>query len=67
MERRERLLGLRADHGVDSPIQEMRVCEIAHLILRPGQLYRFSIDPECPGCVAYGADAYDVNPVRRLL
>jgi len=36
-------------------ITEMRVCEIAHLILHPGQLYRFTVDENCAGCRAYGA------------
>lgn len=35
---------------------EMRVCEIAHLILHPGQLYRFTVDETCEQCRAYLAD-----------
>ena len=37
-------------------VVEMRVCEIAHLILHPGQLYRFTVDPDCAGCRAYFGD-----------
>lgn len=37
-------------------VTEMRVCEIAHLILRPGQLYRFTVDPNCDKCLAYFGD-----------
>jgi hypothetical protein len=36
---------------------EMRVCEIARLVLRPGQLYRFSVDENCAECRAYGGGA----------
>lgn len=47
-------------------VTEMRVCEVAHLVLRPGQLYRFSVDQNCVECRAYER-AYEVQPVRRLL
>lgn len=37
----------------DPPVTEMRVCEIASLILHPGQLYRFTVDLTCGKCRAY--------------
>ncbi len=40
----------------DAEVMEMRVCEIAFLILRPGQLYRFTVDPDCARCRAYFGD-----------
>ncbi len=36
----------------DERVVEMRLCESSRLVLRPGQLYRFSVDPTCPACVA---------------
>lgn len=36
-----------------APVVELRVCEIAHLMLRPGQLYYFTADPACAACQAY--------------
>lgn len=30
---------------------EMNLCEVPHLMLRPGQLYRFTTDERCPKCV----------------
>jgi hypothetical protein len=32
-------------------VLEMRLCEVAHLILRPNQKYIFTVDPTCEGCV----------------
>lgn len=32
---------------------EMYVCEIAHLILRPNQTYRFAVHPDCEKCHKY--------------
>lgn len=29
---------------------EMRLCEAPHLILKRDQLYRFTVDPNCPQC-----------------
>lgn len=37
---------------METPV-EIAVCEIAHLILTPGQLYRFHIMPDCKECAAY--------------
>jgi hypothetical protein len=34
-------------------VVEMALCEIAWLILRPGQLYRFIAYPGCADCEAY--------------
>jgi hypothetical protein len=30
----------------------MRLCEVPHLFLRPDRLYYFTVDPNCPACVA---------------
>lgn len=35
------------------PPTEMYVCEIAHVILHPGQTYRFSVKDGCQGCKDY--------------
>lgn len=32
-------------------VMEMRLCEQGHVILKPDQLYRFTVDPHCPKCV----------------
>ena len=32
-------------------VTEMRLCELRFVGLRPGQLYRFTVDPNCPKCV----------------
>jgi hypothetical protein len=41
-------------HHEDS-ITHMYVCEIAHLILNPDQLYMFHVHPGCRACGDYGA------------
>lgn len=30
---------------------ELRLCETGHLFLKPNQLYRFTVDPDCKECV----------------
>jgi len=32
-------------------VTEMRLCELRFVGLRPGQLYRFTVDQNCPKCV----------------
>lgn len=34
-----------------TPTFEMRLCEQDHVVLRPNQLYIFTVDPNCPHCV----------------
>ena len=43
-------------------VVEMYVCEIAHLILHPGQLYRFMVDENCAECKTYFGKHH--NPKR---
>jgi hypothetical protein len=31
-------------------IYELRICEVPHVVLRPDQLYRFTVAPDCEGC-----------------
>lgn len=31
---------------------ELRLCEQNHTVLQPGRLYQFTVDPDCPRCVA---------------
>lgn len=50
VERLEREL---ADAKRRGPVTEMNVCEIAHLILHAGVLYRFRKAPGCAACEAY--------------
>jgi hypothetical protein len=41
-------------HGVDKirkTIQEMRLCEVDHVYLKPDTLYLFTVDPECTACL----------------
>jgi hypothetical protein len=35
----------------DCHVTEMRLCEAQHTQLRPNQLYRFTVDPYCLGCI----------------
>ena len=44
----ERLRG-----AAEEPL-EMCLCESHRLILRPGKLYRFRVDPDCEKCVEMG-------------
>ena len=37
------------------PVFELLLCEQRHTALRPDQLYRFRVDPECPACKALAA------------
>lgn len=30
---------------------EMRLCEQAHVVLKPDVVYRFTVDPKCPACL----------------
>lgn len=34
----------------EEPVTEMRLCEVPRVMLRPNQLYRFTVDPNCPAC-----------------
>lgn len=34
----------------DYPVKEMRLCEQDHVVLRPDQLYLFTVDEECKRC-----------------
>jgi hypothetical protein len=43
---------------------EMYVCEIAHLVLHPEQLYRFHIHPDCKGCKDYSGAAQGTPQVE---
>ena len=43
-------LGMRWCRG--ARVLELRLCEASRLRLRPGVLYRFSVDPDCPLCVS---------------
>jgi len=45
---------------------EMYVCEIAHLILHPEQLYRFHIHPDCKGCRDYSGAAQGTPQVEEI-
>lgn len=38
-----------------SDVVEMWLCEVPHLFLRPDQLYRFGVDPNCQACVSAAA------------
>jgi hypothetical protein len=40
----------------DEEVMEMWYCESRRLVLHPGQLYRFTVDPTCPSCVRWGAE-----------
>lgn len=31
-------------------VQEMRLCEVKHVFLKPDQLYYFTVDPNCGAC-----------------
>lgn len=35
----------------ESEVTEMYLCEVAHLFLRPNQLYRFIVAPDCQKCI----------------
>lgn len=37
-------------------VLEMRLCEQNHVILKPDQLYRFTVDPECSNCRAFAGE-----------
>lgn len=39
--------------ALGTAIWEMYLCEVDHLILHPGQLYRFFVHPACIGCMSY--------------
>jgi hypothetical protein len=52
-----------SDHeDANDAVTEMRLCESSRLVLRPGQLYRFSIAPGCDLC-RWEASAYEGDPV----
>lgn len=35
---------------LSSPPLEMRLCETLQVVLKPDQLYRFTVDPDCDVC-----------------
>lgn len=39
---------------IEEPVCELYLCEPEKLFLRPNTIYRFSVDPDCPRCVALG-------------
>ena len=39
------------------PIQELMYCESIRLYLKPGTLYRFTVDPNCGRCTILGKHA----------
>lgn len=36
--------------GKEAEPLELRLCEAQRLCLKPNQVYRFTVDPECPAC-----------------
>ena len=43
----------------DCSVIEMGLCEVEHIMLRPNQLYRFVVMPDCEKCKAL--DVYSPN------
>lgn len=39
------------DSWLKEQVTEMRLCELRFVGLRPNQLYRFTVDPNCSKCV----------------
>ena len=55
------------DTGRQDGVQDMRFCEIAHLQLHAGVLYRFSADPNCDACRRYVETATETRPEDRCM
>jgi hypothetical protein len=45
------------DSEATSGVIEMGLCEIPHLFLHPGQLYKFVVMPDCPACAKAAAQS----------
>lgn len=41
---------IQADCSANNVVTEMALCEVPHILLRPGQLYRFVVMQGCKAC-----------------
>ena len=48
----------------DEEIVEMALCEVPYIFLRPNQLYKFIVMPNCEKCSAAAKPYEDESPKR---
>jgi len=59
---RIRLIRAALEETQEPAVTELKMCEAARLWLKPDQLYRFTVDPECGTCQADARMALGIVP-----